>query len=291
MFGDIVLIYGDEKSASRVAQRALYQDGLPIVTHAAMFIGKYTLFHSVRTGVEETVFMEVMHPNAKYRILRFAPLHDFLVRDQFANLGLFQEAFLALAGDQYNLRITRKGHQRVFCSELIGEIFLACGFRTLGSSHKLLPTKIDRIARRDPINWVDVTAEQNEKLKSLAAYKLFHDSGIHPGASAGLMKAKRHMLRERLKHNAAMGNVKEVAGAKHFGTVKPREYGEMLAGYKLEPLSPEEKKQRIRPDDIEFWFRAHVILMTADQAVFYFMDPLEKLIGSRDGEIDHFEDE
>ncbi|WP_407120951.1 hypothetical protein [Bradyrhizobium sp. STM 3561] len=216
--------------------------------------------------------MEVMHPKASYRILRFAPLHAFLVQDDFANLGLFQNAFVALAGDQYNLRITRKRHQRVFCSELIGEIFSACGFTTLGSSHKLLPTEIDRIARRDPINWLDITAEQNEKLKSLTAYKLFHDSRIHPGASAGLIKAKRHVLRERLKHNAAMGNAKLVAGLKHFGTTNARDYSDPFAGYNLVPLTPEERKRRIRPDGIEFWFRAQVMLMTADQPVNYFFD-------------------
>lgn len=274
MFGDIVLIYSEEKSPSRVGQRAIYHDGLPIATHAALFIGRYTLIHSVRTGVEETVFMDVMQPDTKYRILRYVPLHNFLVQDNFANLGRFQDAFIALAGNQYNLRITRKRHQRVFCSELIGELFEACDFAVFGKSHKLLPTKIDRIARGDKVHWMDVTKRQNKKLKSLPVYKLFHDERIHPNASAALTEAKIHVLKERLRHHAAMGSAKAVAALRHFGTSDPQDYADLFAGHKLEPLTPEEREQRIRPDDREFWLRALVILMTADQPVNYFLAPL-----------------
>jgi len=147
MFGDLILFYGDHKtSANRLGQRLVFIDNRPIVTHTAMFSGKYSVIHSIRSGVEETLYFELMEPEASYRILRYKPFHRFLLADT-ANLAEFWFKIISFCGNQYNWSVgLSKRHHRHFCSELIAEIYREMGFELTKSAHRLLPTKIDRMA-------------------------------------------------------------------------------------------------------------------------------------------------
>src|SRR5271169_1238643 len=101
--------------------------------------------------------MELLPPGLDVRILRYKPLQHLLLTDD-AQYGIFWGATLQATGNRYNWLITRAEQKhKLFCSELVANVFKYMGFDIFDVPYKLLPTKIDRISRENCVDWDDVT--------------------------------------------------------------------------------------------------------------------------------------
>ena len=286
MIGDILFLYDDSKvsSPNALAQRALFRDGLPIVTHVALFCGNYTLLHSMPSGVEETLVFELIAPGRECRILRLMPVHDLLKKDE--HLGQFWCDLTHVVCDSYNWRFNRRAQKdKYFCSELIARFFETMGHGIAGPAHKVLPTHWDRIARANPEQWMEMTDEYSDHLCRLNVYRAFNSSVHGEAASRGLAEAKNLFARHRLIFQSWVPEFTKVeAVKKHFGTVARDEFFDSnllwLNNTYIEEL------QNGMPEDVGRWFRAFVHIFRSDEITNRFVSSVaEQLIESVKSEV------
>ena len=271
MLGDVILFYDRKGNAMNIAgQRVFHRDRLPIATHAALFCGNYTITHALPDGIEETLFFEVMEPDANYRVVRYEPLQTLLEQDT-AKRGSFQLAVVQCTANQYNYGFKWKGRKhKHFCSELVAVVFKEMGFDLPGDPHKVLPTDIDRISRKGG-GWRDVTDEVREELTSLNCYGMYYD---FVDAPKGHAEAKRYLLEHRLVfHGAVLNEEKRKTAKKVFGMTESRDY---FSSGRLWTELKDIQNHAAKMDRIfGVFFRAFAEMMVRDQGIYYFFKDLE----------------